>query len=338
MIYDFRDKGGRTSITDLLYMVGGQFLNNMMARDAAARQYKYDERLAASAAERTAAEAQRGRDFEMAKLDKGYARQDDLIGRHDAYVRENPYAIPGTGGMMGTFLALGGKGDAAQYQPYLLPSQQQINTGDKIISRPLYPDGTGGEESSWNVGMSPKDAGDLDVKQGELALAQRAQADASARGWYSLNRPQPMQVMPDGRGGYVSFDPVSNKTYPIPGVVVPQADPNAFNREMIKLMIENWGKGDGGSGGRMGSFKTSGGSAMPGYLDTLMEKVVNEYRDSMFPGNPAKPNPQPALSQQKDKGAQVLSPRQRQAVEALVKEGYDRDSAIRSVKMRGAGL
>ena len=88
----------------------------------------------------------------------------------------------------------------------------------------------------------------------------------------------------------------------------------------------------------MGSFKTSGGSAMPGYLDTLMEKVVNEYRDSMFPGNPAKPNPQPALSQQKDKGAQVLSPRQRQAVEALVKEGYDRDSAIRSVKMRGAGL
>lgn len=273
-VYFAPRNSNRITINDILGMVGGRFLDSMMARDEAARQYRYGERLAASNAERTAAEAQRGRDFEMEKIDKGYARQDDLIGRHDAYVRENPYAIPGTGGMMGTFLALGGKGDAAQYQPYLLPRQEQISTGDKLISRTMYPDGTSGGESSWDVGMSPKEAGDLAIKR--AALAQEAAARKEA-----ANRPQPMQTIPDGRGGYVWVDSRNMKTYPVPGVTAPGADPNAWNREMIKLMIENWQKGD--SGGRGIQSNSSNRSGNASYIDTLLEKAAETAIREMYP-------------------------------------------------------
>ena len=49
-VYFAPRNSNRITINDILGMVGGRFLDSMMARDEAARQYKYRSRLDAEAA------------------------------------------------------------------------------------------------------------------------------------------------------------------------------------------------------------------------------------------------------------------------------------------------
>ncbi|MDO5116695.1 MAG: hypothetical protein Q4D58_11465 [Synergistaceae bacterium] len=283
-VYDMRDKNsGGISVNNLLYMIGGRFLDNMLARDAAAREYKYKSRLDAETAERSALEAQRVRDFELSKIDKGYARQDDLIGRHDAYVRENPHVIPGMGGAMGTFIALGGNADAAQYQRYLLPEQEQINTGDKIISRTLYPDGTHGGATSFNVGLSPKEAGELGVKQGELDSMRRYRNGMLANDRDRIFQEHtPMWTLLDGyvdeNGNLVERDQWGNRR-PATGIkpVMPEEDPLARDLRILSLL-----EGDkSGAGGRP-AFRGYGAEG-GGNLQKLKEIVADRIAKRLSP-------------------------------------------------------
>lgn len=261
-VYDLRDRGGRggVSVNDLLYMVGGQFVNHMMARDAAARQYKYADRLA------TSADARRAEAVNAAN-----ARQDDLIRRHDAYYRENPNGVQGAGGLMGTLLALGGKGDLSQMAPYVLSTPQTVNAGDKIISRQLYPNGEAGSEMSWNMGIDPLKDKELALKKEqdlwEREYKDKALAQQAALSRASLNRPHSAQLMPDGKGGMVWVDPYTRSIVPAGGIT-PSAGSGASPLETLsKVSTAYKNFYGGGSGGGLGI--ADDGAAAPSQMDPM---------------------------------------------------------------------
>lgn len=164
--------GGGRGGGGVLDLIGQALIQPMLQRDALARQYKYDTRLA---------DQKHNLDLQLEQARWG--RQDDLIDRHDLYVRENPNAIPGTGGATATFLALGGKGDLAQYQPYLLPQSQSIDLGGQVHTRGWNPNGTVVEGATYGKTLSPYEEGQLAVARQEAATK-----DWAARQQAAINR------------------------------------------------------------------------------------------------------------------------------------------------------
>lgn len=160
-------RGGGGGILDLLSQA---LIQPMLQRDALARQYKYDARLA---------DQKHNLDLQLEQARWG--RQDDLINQHDLFVRENPNAIPGTGGATATFLALGGKGDLAQYQPYLLPQSQSIDLGGQVHTRGWNPNGTVVEGATYDKTLSPNEAGTLALATRKTALEEEMARAENAR-------------------------------------------------------------------------------------------------------------------------------------------------------------
>lgn len=156
----FEPKRNRVTINDILFSLGGQFVSNMLARDQAARHYKYADRLAASADERKNA-------FEASKIDEERAYKDRSRNEFMEAYGEVPGGIPGVGRVLGYAPDLGYTGNIDQMAQFLMPKQQTVNLGDRQISRSVYPDGTGGEESSWAMGVDPAKAQELILKEKE---------------------------------------------------------------------------------------------------------------------------------------------------------------------------
>ena len=265
----------------VLDTIGKLLIDPMIARDTAARQYKYQNQLAADAAVRA-----------QAATDAQNARQDLLIKQMNDYVAQNPGAIQGTGGTLGTFLALGGKGDLAQMAPYYLSTPQSVNTGDQIITRQVNPNGTAMDENSYKVGMSPKDEGALALAQQqaayqewlgkqELGLKQKAlsiQAANSARA-ASAGRQHAAQLMPDGKGGMVWVDPYGGT-----------------NRlETVKTLADIYSKlhPKQGSGGGLGlNLNTDETTATVNTQVDPLEALIYSYLGvgGQQPGMPSAPN------------------------------------------------
>lgn len=242
------------SINGLLNTIGGGLINAMLQREMAAKQYKYDDRLAASAAER-AAQATAAAN----------ARQDDLISRGDAFYRENPNGVPGAGGLMGTMLALGAKGDWGQMQPYVLSTPQMTNLGDRTVMQQIQPNGSYTGKTVWQNGIAPADAEKLalakqqqdyeqQLGQQQLALEKAktgAQIAAMNRSGRSERR---AQLLPDGKGGMVWVDPYSRTVTPAAGITTGAADAGSGGSTLEALLkasnaYKNLYGGNGKSGG-----------------------------------------------------------------------------------------
>ena len=280
----------------VLDTIGKLLIDPMIARDTAARQYKYQNQLAADAAVRA-----------QAATDAQNARQDLLIKQMNDYVAQNPGAIQGTGGTLGTFLALGGKGDLAQMAPYYLSTPQSVNTGDQIITRQVNPNGTAMDENSYKVGMSPKDEGALALAQQqaayqewlgkqELGLKQKAlsiQAANSARA-ASAGRQHAAQLMPDGKGGMVWVDPYSRTVTPAQGMTA--LSNGGTNRlETVKTLADIYSKlhPKQGSGGGLGlNLNTDGTAAAATANVDPLEALIYSYLGvgGQQPGMPSAPN------------------------------------------------
>lgn len=159
----------------VLSLLGRALIEPMLQRDAQARRYEYDKRLAADAAA-----------YEAEKIRLANAREDDLNARLINAFKMNTNTVPGTGEVITYLLSKGVKGDLGQVAPYYLPQQTAIDQGDKKTMAPYYPNGTMGSGTEYKVGMSPKDQGALSMAKEELALKKWIEAQGNALGWARL--------------------------------------------------------------------------------------------------------------------------------------------------------
>jgi hypothetical protein len=137
-------------------------IDPMVARDTAARQYKYQNQLAADAAIRAQAATDSERQYAETM------RQKYLEGAH-----MNTGMVPGTAEMLAYAPAIGYQANIKDMQPYALGSQQTIDLGNQIVSRQVNPNGTSDNEAAFQVGMSPKDQGALDAANQAAAFNQQ---------------------------------------------------------------------------------------------------------------------------------------------------------------------
>lgn len=175
--------GGRTGILDIL---GQGLLQPMLMREMAAKNYQYEDRLRAAEAERAAAESQRGRDFETAKIESERSYRDKNREGFMGGVRSMPGYVPGSDAVYGYATDVGYNGNVSDLTGALMPKQEQVSTGDKLISRTMYPDGTAGGSTSFNVGLSPKDAGTLELARRNAAINEWATRQGVAQKWQAL--------------------------------------------------------------------------------------------------------------------------------------------------------
>jgi len=210
----FAPKNNGVTLNDLLYMVGGGLLNNMLARDAAARDYKYKSRLETEAADRASAEK------------RGYI---DML-RDGA--NSNPNQQAGAADFLGG--AIGAGANIKDLQPYWLPNMSVMNTGDKISLLPSWSNGEIGEGKTFDMGIDPYKAKELASKEDMFNknLAWQKDQDTWERGYKNkalaqdayfkkagLNREHPAQLIPDGKGGYVWVDTHTRTISPASGIV-----------------------------------------------------------------------------------------------------------------------
>ena len=239
------------SIGDLLTTIGGGLLNQMFARDAAAKQYKYNSRLAAEADSRkadavAAANAERRGYIEM--LQNG--------------VNANPHQQGGAADFLGG--AIGSGASLKELQNYWLPNIATVNTGDKMNLVPSWSNGTFGEEQSYDMGIDPAKAQALALEKDRMNQAQqqalwerdyknRALSQEGAFRRASLNRERAAQIMPDGNGGMAWVDPYSKTITPAPGIR-PSSAGGRESSPLEQLLIASkayqnlYGKNQGGGG------------------------------------------------------------------------------------------
>ncbi|MDO4562069.1 MAG: hypothetical protein Q4C86_14135 [bacterium] len=289
-----RDKGGgRASITDLLYMVGGRFLDNMLARDALARQYKYNDRLAVSADERKA---------DATRLEN--ERNDMLMKRFEDNYNLDPRRAAGGGGMLAVAPSIGYKGNVSDLAAWGMPQMYSIDQGDKKTLAPVYSGGEIGDGRSYVMGMSPKDAGDLDVKQGELALkADELDSQRSYRSGMLANERErinlgarPMWTLINGytdeNGNLIERDQWGNKR-PAGGIkpAVPKVDPITQYLQILTLLRNGQGKGGSGGSGRGFNFPNSSSgnnNTGGGHIQALEERLAEHIGNALFPESSAR--------------------------------------------------
>lgn len=185
-VYDLRDRqnnniwwgGGRGG--GILDLIGQALIQPMIMRDAMARQYKYQLRL--DDAEREYNEANRQ--------------------KFAAGVRQTPGFVSGSDLMYAYGPSIGYNGNVADITAALMPRQLDTNTGDTIVSRTLLPDGSESTRTTFNIGMSPQEAGALALAQRNAEFEEQMARDKNAREWALANA----QIAAT-RGGGKASDP-----------------------------------------------------------------------------------------------------------------------------------
>ncbi len=265
-VYDLRDRGGNggISVNNLLYMIGGRFLDNMLARDAAARQYTYKSRLDAEAAARTEAEK------------RGY---NDML-RTGA--RDNPTLQAGSADFLGG--AVGSGANLQHLQGYWLPQMLTVDQGDQKTVAPAWPNGDVGDGRSYAMGVDPGKARELTDKmnmfnseldwnkeQGmwERDYKNRALAQEAALRRSAQQKQHSAQLMPDGKGGMVWVDPVTRSIVPAEGI-----SPNTGSANFLETLLKTSGAyknfyGNGGPNGSGQGVVDGGDSAAQPQMDPL---------------------------------------------------------------------
>jgi hypothetical protein len=268
-VYFAPPKQNNLSTLGIIDLLGKYIVNPMMERSADARK------------------VEQARQLESDKR----AYQQGLMDRLVAGANQNLPA--GVGDALAAIIGLGG--NPQQAQDYFMPKPLEVDYGDrKTVYRRSPFDTT---DITGQVGMSPKDAGGLELDKGKLALEdwykkqqianERARTGIMAQ---NANREQ-WGMMPgytDENGNPVYINPQTGATRGVAGVKPIQVprDPLDVYQKLATIigLLSKGGGGDSLLGG-------SGGGVSPGVIDMVIKSLLNEVGIGPQPAPAPAPNP-----------------------------------------------
>lgn len=223
-----------------LSMLAGTLLNNALQRTDKAKQFEYEQKLIADQDARKVAEAQRQEAVKRGYLDQAAAG-----------IRNNPHQLPGSADFIPGMVGAGA--NMQHLQNYWIPQQEQIDLGGTKLSRPIFPDGQGGEGQSFGVTMTPQQIGMMDIAKQELALKEQELAlkdwktrQEAAQGWAGVsnanrNANSPHYTMNgdyvDANGNVVMIDTKTGAVKTLPGIVKRPGAPVAQQNPMVNAKL-----------------------------------------------------------------------------------------------------
>lgn len=180
--------GGGRGGGGVLDLIGQALIQPMLQRDALARQYNYDNRL-----------AQQKHDLDLAMKNAEWDRRDYEARRFIEGYNRDPRRSAGGGEMLAFLPGLGYKGNVSDVAQWALPQMATIDQGNQKTVAPIYSGGFIGNGETYDMGLSPKEAADVAIAKRGADLAERKFADESARNWYIARQ--------TARGGGKAPDP-----------------------------------------------------------------------------------------------------------------------------------
>lgn len=269
-VYFAPPKQNNLSTLGIIDLLGKYLVNPMMERSADARK------------------VEQARQLEADKR----AYQQGLIDRLVAGANQNLPA--GVGDALAAIIGLGG--NPQQAQDYFMPKPLEVDYGDrKTVYRRSPFDTT---DITGQVGMSPKDAGGLELDKGKLALEdwykkqqianERARTGIMAQ---NANRGQ-WGMMPgytDENGNPVYVNPQTGATRGVAGVKPIQVPRDPLDVYLkLATILSSLSKGGGGGDSLLGG---SGGGVSPGVIDMVTKSLLNEVGIGPQPAPAPAPNP-----------------------------------------------
>lgn len=270
-VYFAPPKQNNLSTLGIIDLLGKYIVNPMMERSADARK------------------VEQARQLESDKR----AYQQGLIDRLVAGANQNLPA--GVGDALAAIIGLGG--NPQQAQDYFIPKPLEVDYGDrKTVYRRSPFDTT---DITGQVGMSPKDAGNLDIAKQNLTndrwykeqqvANERARTGIMAQ---NANRGQ-WGMMPgytDENGNPVYVNPQTGATRGVAGVkpIQQPRDPLEVYQKLATI-ISLLGKGGGGGDSLLGG--SGGGGVSPGVIDMVTKSLLNEVGIGPQPAPAPAPNP-----------------------------------------------
>lgn len=319
-IWTGRRGGGGGGILDL---VGQALIQPMLQRDALARTYKYNERLA---------NQQQQNALELQRADEAY--KDRQINEAAYALSQNPNIAQGISAFLPRAGVLGFKANLADVLPFVQSTPLTVDQGDAVTVQSYNPNGTFGEGMTFKKSLSPKEKADIQIAANDNATRAKI---AGMR--------QPQVYGGGGRGG-AGYAP---------------AGAGAFERLLAIAKVYNDFKNSGGkSGGFQWSPIDGGETAGGGYagiaggmldlalLEAIKEAYPEVFRDVNAGGNPpVVPETQDADGKDARSGAQtqgdsyrrrLVYPRQIEGYDELIKRGLSPEAAYASVINSGFGV
>lgn len=165
--------GGRGGGSGILDLLGQALIQPMLQRDAAARQYKYDERLA---------NQKHNLDLQMKNAE--WDRRDYEANRFIEAYNRDPRRAVGGGEMLAFLPGLGYNGNVSDVAAWALPQMMTIDQGNQKTVAPVYSGGFIGNGETYDMGLSPQEAGTLALAQRKAAFDEQMARDKNAREWY----------------------------------------------------------------------------------------------------------------------------------------------------------
>lgn len=269
-VYFAPPKQNNLSTLGIIDLLGKYLVNPMIERSADARK------------------VEQARQLEADKR----AYQQGLIDRLVAGANQNLPA--GVGDALAAIIGLGG--NPQQAQDYFMPKPLEVDYGDrKTVYRRSPFDTT---DITGQVGMSPKDAGGLELDKGKLALEdwykkqqianERARTGIMAQ---NANREQ-WGMMPgytDENGNPVYINPQTGATRGVAGVKPIQVPRDPLDVYLkLATILSSLSKGGGGGDSLLGG---SGGGVSPGVIDMVTKSLLNEVGIGPQPAPAPAPNP-----------------------------------------------
>lgn len=279
-VYFAPPKQNNLSTLGIIDLLGKYIVNPMMERSADARK------------------VEQARQLESDKR----AYQQGLMDRLVAGANQNLPA--GVGDALAAIIGLGG--NPQQAQDYFMPKPLEVDYGDrKTVYRRSPFDTT---DITGQVGMSPKDAGGLELDKGKLALEdwykkqqianERARTGIMAQ---NANREQ-WGMMPgytDENGNPVYINPQTGATRGVAGVKPIQVPRDPLDVYLkLATILSSLSKGGGGGDSLLGG---SGGGVSPGVIDMVTKSLLNEV------GIGPQPAPAPAPNHGKSPGTLTMA-------------------------------
>ena len=217
----------------IIDLLGRHVLGPMMDRTSQAKKFEYEQRLLADQDARKVAEAQRQEAIKKGFLDQAANG-----------IRNNPHQQPGSADFIPGMVGAGA--NMKDLQPFWIPQQEQIDLGGTKMSRPIFPDGQGGEGQSFDVTMTPQQIGMMDIAKQELALKDWKTHQEAAQGWAGVsnanrNANSPHYTMNgdyvDANGNVVMIDTKTGAVKTLPGIVKRPDAPGAQQNPMVNAKL-----------------------------------------------------------------------------------------------------
>ena len=304
-VYFAPPKQNNLSTLGIIDLLGKYLVNPMMERSADARK------------------VEQARQLEADKR----AYQQSMMDRLVAGANQNLPA--GVGDALAAIIGLGG--NPQQAQDYFMPKPLEVDYGDrKTVYRRSPFDTT---DITGQVGMSPKDAGNLDIAKQNLTndrwykeqqvANERARTGIMAQ---NANREQ-WGMMPgytDENGNPVYVNPRTGATRGVAGVkpIQQPRDPLEVYQKLATI-ISLLGKGGGGGGDSL--LGGSGGGVSPAVIDMVTKGLLDEV------GIGPQPTPAPAPNPGKSRGVLTMAD-----IDAKAKKnGMTREAVLEDAQKQG---